>query len=69
MKLPVVVGDYLCFLARPRPGIVIILASVVISGVREPLEKHFIDTNSEGCPLAQGKQSTLKSCNQSLPFQ
>ena len=43
------------------------IASVATSGVRDPTEKHFTDTNSEDRSLAQGKQYTLKSCNQSLP--
>lgn len=65
----VVVGDYLCCLARLSPGMVITLASVETSCVRDPVREHFIDTNSEGCSPAQGKQCTLKGCNQSLPFQ
>lgn len=49
--------------------IVITLVSVATSGVRDPVRNHFIDTNSEDCSLAPGKQRTLKSCNQSLLFQ
>lgn len=66
---PAVVGDYLCCLARPSPGMVITLASVAASGVSDPIEKHCMDTNSEDCSLAQGKQCTFRSYNQSLPFQ
>lgn len=64
-----VVSDYLCCLGRPGPEIVITLASVATSGVRDAVRNHFIDTNSEDCSPAQGKQCTLKSCNQRLPFQ
>jgi hypothetical protein len=38
-------------------------------GVRDPVRKRFIETNSEDCALAQRTQCPLKSCNQSLPFQ
>lgn len=58
---PVVVGDYLCCLARPCPGMVITSASVATSGVRDPTEKHLTDTSSEDRSLAQGKQCTLKA--------
>ena len=51
-------GDYLCCLTRPSPGMVITSAT---SGVRDPTEKHFINTNSEGCSVAQGKQCTFKA--------
>lgn len=47
----------------------ITLASGAASGVRDPIRKRFIGTNSEDCSQAQGKQRSLKSCNQSLPFQ
>lgn len=51
-------GDYLCCLTRPSPGVVITSAT---SGVRDPIEKHFINTNLEGCSVAQGKQCAFKA--------
>lgn len=40
---------------------VITLASVVTSGVGDPVRKHFIDTNSEDSSVAQRKQCTLEA--------
>lgn len=67
-RQPVLVGDYLCRLAKLSPGMVITLVLVVTSGVRDPIREHFMDIGSED-PSRFRENCALKSCSQSLPCQ